>query len=437
MKRTYKLSIFLSLGSSLLFADVYRDRTTFSPNDYLMRSLDSHEDSVFDDYKTVELGATLGVGSDCGRIDFESTLKASLRNILDFKYFGDVGRNILASSPMLLTCYFSPTWCAILKHSQISAQNLSQMRLNQCALVDKYTDSRIDDYYEERQKCVRKSIEKNGGDLEQAMESCRGNSLWNVDLTNWAGKQFGETASENKLLESSAKWAGFQGQESDKSLNLLKALVGDTVLSKGTVSVEYGPRQSALTPRLYLQSIEKSTYKELCGGIMRRFDGAPEGTNPDQLVSEQELKALSPNFNNRLLDRQTIRALSVMPPKTRAEACKSLSDTIAMTIFSTDVNRSLDMLTTLSQNPNLPDSRKKEIEQKRRALKDSIETTVSLQRQKSTPLNNILSKINSDGERIQNDLMRERFSQDVNIESNQRVQDVFMDCSDGVMCDGR
>ena len=437
MKWISKVTAFAFCMSGLVHAEVYRDKTSFSPNDYLNRSLDSHKDSVFDDYKTVDLGATIGVGSDCGRIDFESTLKASLRNILDFKYFGDVGRNILASSPMLLTCYFSPTWCAILKHSQISAQNLSQMRLNQCALVDKYTDSRIDDYYEERQKCVRKSIEANGGDLEKAMESCRGNSLWNVDLTNWAGKQFGETASENKLIESSAKWAGFEGQDSKQSLNLLKALVGDTVLSKGVISVEYGTRHSALTPRTYLQSIEKSTYTQLCGGIMTRFESAPEGTNPDKLVSDEELKALSPNFTNRLLDRQTIRALSIMPPKARAEACKSLSDAIAMTIFSTDVNRSLDMLTTLSQNPNLPDSRKKEIEQKRQALKDSIETTVTLQRQRSTPLNTTLSKINSEGERIQGNLMRERLTQDANIESNQRVHDVFMDCSDATMCDGR
>jgi hypothetical protein len=63
----------------------------------------------------------------------------------------------------------SPTWCAILKHTQVNANFLSQMRLDQCALIDKYTDSRTEDYYRERQDCVRQKIADNGGDLENAM----------------------------------------------------------------------------------------------------------------------------------------------------------------------------------------------------------------------------------------------------------------------------
>lgn len=426
--------VFLGVGGQ---AADYRYSTRLTPNDYLLRSLDSHRDPVFDDYKTIDLGASIGVGSDCGRIDFTNTLRASLRNILDFKYFGDVGKNIIASSPMLLTCYFSPTWCAILKHSQISAQYLSQMRLDQCSLVDKYVDSRVEDFYQERQKCVRGAIEQNGGDLERAMESCRGNKLWDVDLTNWAGSKNGEKVSENRLIESSAKWAGFQGEESKKSLNLVKAFVGDTVVGRGSVTVEYGPRSSALTPRTYLQSIEKATYDELCGRIVRRVEDAAEGTNPDGLVQDNELKALSPNFQYQLVDRQTIRALSVMPPKQRAVACKRLSDALAMTVFSQDVNRSLDVLTTLSQNPNLPDNRKREIEQKRKALKESIEMTVSLQRQRNVPLNTALSQINEEGQRIQGELVRERLSNEADSESSSRTEASFMDCADGVMCERR
>ena len=433
-KATFLALVFWGIGA---VANDYIT-TRMSPNDYLLRSLDSHFDPVFDHYKTIDLGASIGVGSDCGRIDFTNTLRASLRNILDFKYFGDVGRNILASSPMLLTCYFSPTWCAILKHSQISAQYLSQMRLDQCSLVDKYVDSRVEDFYQERQKCVRGAIEENGGDLERAMESCRGNKLWDTDLTNWAGSKTGEKVPENRLLESSARWAGFQGEESKKSLNLVKAFVGDTVVGRGSVSVEYGPRSSALTPRTYLQSIEKATYDELCGRIMRRVEDAGEGTNPDRLMRDEELKALSPNFQYQLVDRQTVRALSVMPPKKRAIACKGLSDALAMTVFSRDVNQSLDMLTTLSQNPNLPDNRKREIESKRKALKESIEMTVSLQRQKNVPVNTALAEINEEGQRIQAELVKERLGNEADSETADRLDAQFMDCADGgVMCNER
>jgi hypothetical protein len=311
------------------------------------------------------------------------------------------------------------------------------MRLDQCQVVDKYVDSRVEDYYQERQSCVHKAIEENGGDLEHAMETCRGNRLWDTELANWAGAKNGEKAKENRLIESSAKWAGFDGPEARKTLDLVKALVGDTVVAHGGVSVEYGPRQSALTPRTYLQSAEKATYDQLCGTIVRRIDQADEGTNPDSLVADDELKKIAPEVGRQVVDRQTIRALSVMPPKERWEACKALSDAIAMTRFSADVNRSLDMLTTLAQNPNLPDNRRREIEQKRQALKDSIEATVSLQKQKNTPLGQALARINGEGQRLQGELVKDALSIDSAAESMKRSQSEFMDCSDGNMCDGR
>jgi hypothetical protein len=432
------LVLFLVGSWSLAASAVdFRHSTRTSPGDYLLRSLDQHQDNIFDSYRTIDLGASIGVGSDCGQIDFTSTLRASLKNLLDSKYFANIGQNIIASSPMLLACYFSPTWCAILKHSQVGAHYLSQMRLDQCSVIDKYVDSRVEDFYQERQSCVRKAIEANNGDMEHAMETCQGNKLWDVDLSNWAGKRNGEKVTSNKLLESSAKWAGFEGQEAEQSLNLVKALVGDTVVSRGGVSVEYGPRQSALTPRTYLQSIEKGTYQQLCGSIVRRIQDAGPETVPDKLVTDSELKALSPGFAVPLIDRQTLRALSVMAPLQRQQACKSLSDALSMTLFSTEMNRSLDMLTTLAQNPNLPSNRKQEIEQKRRALKDSLDAAVSMQRQRSSPLNAALSKINESGAQAYDQLTREALSTDADRDASDRVRAGFLDCADGVMCERR
>jgi len=410
--------------------------TRLSPSDYLLKSQDTYHDPVFDDFKTVDLGATVGVGSDCGRVDFGSTLRTSLRNVLDAKYFLDIGKNIVGASPMLLACYFSPTWCAILKHSQISAHYLSQMRLNQCSLIDKYTDSRVEDFYEARQSCVRKSIEDNGGDLEHAMESCRGNGIWNADLPNWAGKNYGETVSDNRLLESSAKWAGFEGQEAKNSLGLLKSFVGDTVVSRGNVSVEYGPRRSNLTPRTYLQSIEKSNYETLCRKIMKKV---VEGQNNGEeiWISDEELKSISPEFGRGLIDRGTLRALAAMPRRKQLEACKMLSDAVSMTVFSNNINRSLDMLTTMSQNPNLPPHRKREIEEKRRAFKESIDLAIALQKEKNVPLNTALYKINDEGSRLQGEMVRRTLSTDSENEDRETTRARLLDCSDGLMCDGR
>ena len=405
-----------------------------SPSDYLFGSQEQHGDPVFDNYKVVDLSATIGVGSDCGKISFDATLRNTLSKMINEKYFAQVGQDILGGIPMLTLCYMSPTWCSIVKHAQVNANFLSQMRLNQCSLIDKYVDSRVEDFYQERQTCVHRAIDSNGGNMDAAMESCGGNNLWNTDLANWAGSKNGEKTGTNRLIDSSANWARMNGSESKGSLDLLKSLVGDTVVSKGSISVEYGPRNSPLTPRTYLQSLEKSTYEKLCERIMRKVGDGDNQTPVDQIVSDSELKDLSMNSDQWLVDRQTLRALAAMNPSQRNRACKKLSDAAAMTVFSTDVNRSLDMLTTLAQNPNLPPQRKEEIQEKRRALKEQIELTVDLQKQRSEPLNQVLSQIQEEGNRLQSETTAQGLSSDASAESNQRNDDTYRDCSDWVFC---
>ena len=85
------------------------------------------------------------------------------------------------------------------------------------------------------------------------MESC-GGDYYKADIANWAGN--GSTT-ENKLLESSAKWAGFRGQDADRVVALAKSLVGDTVIKQGVVSVDFGPHHKPVTPRTHLVELEK------------------------------------------------------------------------------------------------------------------------------------------------------------------------------------
>jgi len=191
----------------------YRHSSRLQPSDYLYGSYGEKND-FFDQARNIDLGLDLSVGADCGRIDFRSTLRGALQNVLDAKYFGDMGKNILAASPMLAICYFSPTWCSILKQSKLSANALTGMRLKQCGLIDKYIDGRVEDYYQERQRCVQRAIQANGGNAETAMEQCKNGGLYTADLTNWAGDKYGSSSSKNELIGSSAKWAEFSGGDS-------------------------------------------------------------------------------------------------------------------------------------------------------------------------------------------------------------------------------
>ena len=430
------IGIVLFMQATVILAQDYKRYQRsgrFQSDDYLMKSFNEHHDPIFDNRaQVIDLGLNLGIGSDCGRVNFEGTMKSTLKNLLDSKYYGDVGKNIIAASPMLLTCYMSPTWCAILKHTQVSANFLSQMRLDQCALVDKYTDSRTEDYYRERQDCVRKKIADNGGDLENAMGSCQ--NVYNADLKNWAGKSSGDKTQTNKLIESSAKWAGLTGPEADRTTDLVKAFVGDTVLSHGNVSVEYGTRRKALTPELHLKELQNGMHQKLCVDIMVRVEREGNGRTVDQMVSERELKDLSPDSPEVLIDRQTVEALAFMPYRQRQAACKRLADTMALTVFTKDVNRSVDVLAVATQNPNLPPERKTEIEEKRRRLKESVDLTLELQRQRNEPLRNVLRDINEKGEEYRDRYSAQALREDESMIRSRQTRQVFIDCGDAVMC---
>ena len=264
--------------------------------------------------------------------------------------------------------------------------------------------------------------------MESAMESCQ--NYWDSDLANWAGGN--DKAQENRLIDSSAKWAGLNSGAAQGALNLVKSLVGDTVITRGKVSVDYGPRRVQITPRTHLMGIERATYSKLCENIIAKAEG--QARPVERVVKENELRDLSGEGNGILIDYQTLRSLLILPKAKRDVACRKLADALSMTIFSMDMNRSLDLLTAVSQNPNLPDNRKVEVEQKRKALKDQIELTVTLNRQKDVPLNQVMSQVNAEGLQYQGEMTRRRMGTDESQHMERRTQATIMDCADGILC---
>ena len=86
-------------------------------------------------------------------------------------------------------------------------------------------------------------------------------------ISYWAGRGQSEV---NSLIGSTAKWAGLDDQASKKIVSLSKALVGDTILKRGRVSVDYGPRRIQLTPRKYLREIKDEKFESLCINMVEK-----------------------------------------------------------------------------------------------------------------------------------------------------------------------
>lgn len=434
MLHAQSLLLLVFLTPAMLSAQTdIRSSTRLNSADYFYGSYGPNNDEIFDRMTIVDLSADLGVGSDCGKINVSNTLRASLGNIIDDKYFQKLGQNIVASSGMLLTCYLSPTWCSILKSSRLEASNLMQTRLSQCGMIDKYIDSRTEEYGQARQTCVRKEIDRSGGDFEAAMESCQ--STWDRNLTDWSGDNKPETT-ENRVIDSSAKWAGSTNTESQRIKKLLISMVGDTVVKHGAVTVDYGPEHKPSTPRSYLTELESENHQKLCGDLLRKINNSG-GSRADvnRIVTDQDIQSLSADSSRPLVDRQTISSLSVLPDRQRELACRKLSESVSMTMFASDMNKTLDFMTaTVMNNPHLPDNRRLEAERKRQALKDQIELTLSLNKHKNEPLNEVLTQINESGARYRNQGIIRALESDEAVQQDRRIRHQFMDCADGHFC---
>ena len=410
----------------------HRSTNKLQPSDYLYGSYGELGDPVFDEYRTVSLDVDIGIGSDCGRINIKNTLSAALRNVLDTKYLGRIGHDILAASPMLLTCYFSPTWCAILKHMQIKANFLAELRLNQCNAINKYMDQRVSDYYEERSDCVQKSIKKEDGNFEKAMESC--NNYGDYNLKSWTGD--GKNTAENRIIESTAKWAGFEGEGAQRVVDLTKSLIGDTIIKNGTASVDYGPKRIQFTPRTYLMDMKEATYKKLCGELLTKLvNSGGGGANVYKVVSDQDLKDAS-GSGKSIIDRQTLLSLSYMPYKKRKIVCRKLSDALALGTYNDDMGKTLDFVSSkIGSNPHLPKEKQLDADRKQHTLKDQIELTLEIENYSSTPLNTVLYQINKEGAQYVKEASDRAIESDQGNRLGRHVDSIIFDCADGLGCE--
>jgi len=119
---------------------------------------------------------------------------------------------------------------------------------------------------------------------------------------------------------------------------------------------------------------------------------------------------------------------------TREVAMRKLSDALAMPTFTEKMDQSLDFMTRVTQNIHLPDNRKKEAEQKRKALKEQIEMTMLLEGQKSQPLNSVLAQINSEGEEYEGIARSHRVKTNAAVRGDEQSRARLMDCSDSIFC---
>lgn len=409
----------------------YYNHKKMSPNDYLFGSFGKKQGSIFDDYREVKLDVDIGISQDCGRLNFGKTLRASVKNILSTKHIQDVGRDIVGASPLLLMAYLSPTWSAIMSQARLRGNFHAGLRLNQCALINKYIGQRNEDFMEERSKCIQREIKRSDGDMESAVDKCK--NYRTADIDSWTGRGKSKV---NKLLESSFKWAGLKGDNAKRSLELAKAFVGDSIIREGKFSVDFGPRRVQITPKTYMNNVHKVTYNNICKNMLTKIQNSGGShANINKVITDDDLKKINKHSDFPLLDRQTLQSLAFLPRHKRGSACRKLAEALSLTIFTEDMQNTLDLLSTAPiSNPNLNRKKVQDANLKRKVLKDQIEMTLALHRNRSEPLAKVLGHINSEGEKYQHLSARKILDTNSAQVHETRVDLLLLDCADPSFC---
>lgn len=409
----------------------YQSSTRLRPNDYLFGSKTQKIDDAFN-YPVVGFEADLGLSIDnCGSMNLNSTLKSTMRNLMNSDVLKKLGTDITAAAPMLALCYMSPTMCSLAKNLRITAKGLAELRLGQCRAITQYINEKDEEFMEQRSKCARDEIKRTGGDIDAAMAKCKN---WHeAKLEDWSGNG---KSPENRLIESTAKWAGLKGKEADRMIKLTKAFIGDSILKKGSFSVDYGPRRLQITPRTHLMSVKDQTFKSLCKVLMGKVeDNGGHRANVYKIISDRELNDLSGEMRYNLIDRQTITSLAYLPRKKRNIYCRKLADALAMEVFSNDVSQTMDfMAAKVESNPHLPEKQKREAERKRSAFKDQVDVTMSVETRSTEPLNKVLAAINKEGARYKTMAIAEDARVDKATKKANQVDYNLFDCADGITC---
>lgn len=405
-----------------------RHRSTLKPSDYLMRD-HTRRDRTFDDLKVVDLGFNVGLGSDCGKIKLDASLKASLGKIFESNFLGNMGQDILDGSWMLIICYLSPNWCSILRHFRLQANFVGRMRQNQCDAINKYVDSRVSEFNRSRQQCVSDALAKDGNAEEIA--ACGNRQIYKFDLKSWAGEGK-PTPNQNRLLHDSATWAGFNDSA---VLNLAKQFVGDTIVGRGKVQIEYGPDKVYIPPKNHLIKMAKKTKQTLCEGLLKKIDNSSDG--PEAAITDQDIVSLNGSKNIEYIDRQTIRFLSMLPYRKRRYYCSKIALALANARFTHESSQVMEFLNLVSQNPNLPHERRQEVLDKKNSFKESIENIRFEQEQTNTPLNQIATEISKEGLRYQNNFVKREARAGKARRTNYRTNTLFYNCVTPAMCDRR
>lgn len=271
----------------------------------------------------------------CGVADFAGEFSALLNAEALQSYIKDVGRNVLASAPLVALCYSSPTLCDAYKHFKSMASGMLQAKAAECQAIEQAAMG-AGEQMRKRQEmaCIEEKVSA-GTPMYQALDQCKGADLKLVgyDLS---------TVDDLDIVGGALDKVGADPDTRD----LAKVLLGDVRLRTGAAGSSREIKRAA-------PDALNRVWTETQEGYVRDIETALTSLEAGRMPTIEELRAIS--APGRPVTAAELAAFLRLDPASRAIAVQRLASALTLARLSERLGRLKEDLAEsrrLAQNTN-------------------------------------------------------------------------------------
>ncbi len=217
--------------------------------------------------KLVDLGISLENNGGCGQFNLAASLKSLFNTSAWKNFFTSVAKNAVASAPMLLASYASPTLVNAYMHMQNSLEKILSIRESQCQEVEKAAMNygMLQRAKEEgKYKCILQK-QQSGEQLNEAIRECMNNKDSLLHILPLSAKNSNSKNNLN-LSEDIKKMFGMDSND----YKFFHTLVGDVKVNGHSILDQENPNAAQ---KVYNQKLQE-TQEE----VSRIVDSVKSGT---------------------------------------------------------------------------------------------------------------------------------------------------------------
>jgi hypothetical protein len=363
MKKTSLVLIFLFICNHMGYADIF-SKDDLTP--YTIESALSEDKSGFYyrggvDYNPLVAPEEPGVGysivsgsKGCSGFDFASSFSSLFSQQVLEDYLKGISSEAMASAPMLLLEYVSPTLADIVKHFNAMTNMRLGLRYAQCEDIEKAAGEYIDKLRKTSEsECVKEKVAQ-GLDIDSALKACKGESDPFAHLKNADGIPLLHGGKIDVISDILKKINIPQDRK-----DFVKSVVGETTIMSSQIENRKGQKS--------IYSINEDSRND----AMAKLASLVDGYVTSKSISEDALKKISLP-NNPIVDEQ-IREIALMPRAKQYIAISKMASDIAYFKTIAKYHQAMEDLLEALRAPALDDVQRGVLERDYSVLKEECE----------------------------------------------------------------